>query len=188
MAKLIWPESGALLCRHPQTEFGGKDEIEIPPQRAAILVCGGIYSPVYREGETPSLGHGFLRRKGELFLIRMDVTAPLEWGCPDLHCGRRTGGCHGIIRFRVVSPERFLTAYGSAELPLTEDALLDDWIPGLQESLRRQAQILGKEGDRQASELVELLSPAFLEDCSDRLEAKGLTVEELTVEDVFFPD
>ena len=184
MATLEWPEQQGLLTEHPEKRFSGKDHLEIPPGKAAVMLRDESLSPVYRAGENPALGKGLFSREGRLFLADLAPTESLPWGCPDIRLGKLRGGCHGNIRFRIASVDRLVRSSRAAEMPLTAERILEEWMPVLQQVLREHCLLLGQAGCPE-EELPGRLGPAARETLADRMEAKGLTVEQLIVEGTF---
>ena len=186
---LDWPMGpGVLLLLHPQQQFSRSDAITIPPKKAAILEQDAAFSPVYREGEAPVLGKGLLRRVGKLYLMDLCATPLVGWGCPDIVYGDRRGGCFGKISLRVVSPLRFVEAYRGKDLPLAAERLIEALMPRLQGIIRRETLALGKREAMPAAQLCPLIAQAVIEHSEDDLEDQGLAIEQMVVEDLFFPD
>ncbi len=184
---LEWTTDNGILSRHEKTSFGRHDSISVPAGKAAILSRDGDFSEVYREGDEPTLGSGLLPKKGELYMIDMKPTEAVSWGFGGVQCGDRVCGINGSLRFRVVSPRKFLTAYGSQPLPLTAENLASLWIQRLGDEVRKAAMASGSARTADAEipgQVAESVSAALSED----LEEKGLSLDELSVEPLFFPD
>ena len=190
MAHLLnWPpEAGVLLRQHPQEQFSKKDAIAIPPEKAAILEVASAFSPGYREGETPALGKGLLRQPGKLYLLDLSAAPPVSWGCPDIVYGEKRGGCFGKISLRVVSPLRFVKAYRGGTLPVPAAGLTEALMPRLQSLIRQEILALGREAPRPAAQLCPLIAQAVTDQAEAALEEQGVAIDQMVVEDLFFPD
>lgn len=184
---LEWTAGEGLLTRHDKTSFARNDSISVPAGKAAVLERGGDYSEVYREGDQPVLGGGLLPKKGTLYMIDMKPSKAVSWGFGGVQCGTRTCGINGTLRLQVVSPRKFLTAYAAQELPLTADSLAALWIQRLGEAVRSEALRLGRAGIG-AAELPAQIAKATADQLSEELEEKGLSLYELNIEPLFFPD
>ncbi len=188
MAPLLeWTAENGLLTRHEKTSFGRNDSISVPAGKAAVLSRDGEYSDVYREGDRPALGSGLLPKSGTLYMIDMKPTKAISWGFGGVPCGKRICGINGTLRLQVVSPRKFLTAYAAQELPLTADSLAALWIQRLGEAVRSEALRLGRAGIG-AAELPAQIAKATADQLSEELEEKGLSLYELNIEPLFFPD
>ncbi len=185
---LNWPQEAGLLLLNPQDKFAKGDCIAIPPKKAAILEQDGAFSSVYREGETPALGKGLMRRPGKLYLLNMNATELAGWGCPDIEYAGKRGGCFGKISLRVVSPQRFVSAYRGQALPVTASRLLEELIPTLQGIIRREVFALGREPALAAAQLCPRIARAVIDHSADDLEDRGIVIEDMIVEDLFFPN
>ena len=185
---LTWPTEPGLLLLHPQDKFSKGDVILIPPKKAAILEQDGCFSAVYREGEKPALGKGWLRHPGKLYLLDLNPTALEGWGCPEIQYGGKRGGCFGKISLRVVSPQRFVSAHRGGQLPVTAKGLTEAIMPTLQAIIRREVFALGKDAPMASAQLCPRIAQAVLEHSADDLEDQGIAMEDMVVEDLFFPE
>ncbi len=184
---LQWTTEEALLDRHTKTAFSKQDSISVPAGKAAILSRDGDYSDVYREGDRPALGNSIIPKKASLYMIDVMPSKVVSWGFGNVQCGSRFCGINGTLRLRVVSPRKFLLAYASQPLPLTAEKLASLWIRRLVEAVRKEVSALGKE-NISAAELPALIAKNVSEALSEEMEEKGLSVYELGVEPLFFPD
>ena len=170
-----------------KTAFSRYDTICVPAGKAVILSRNGDYSDVYREGDKPVLGNSILPKKANLYMIDMKPSKAVSWGFGNVKCGNRSCGINGIMRLQVVSPRKFLLAYASQSLPMTIEKLASLWIQKLGEVIRRETLRLGKENSS-SPELPSLIAKSTIDLLSEDMEEKGLSLYELSIEPLFFPD
>ena len=170
-----------IIVRHPRSDFGHRDRINVPAGYEAIHVTDGTFSAVYREGDSDILG-----TKGDLYFIRLAPVDLVEWGLGNVKARDVYCGLFGSTRMEVTSSRKALSALMGQEMPVSVEAAFDRVQNTVLDAVRQAAAELGAEGPLSGRESA--LAARVVDLAEEPLEELGLKLTAFKVEPVFIPE